>query len=63
MTGYSWVAVISISCYAFLLMTFVASKKKDKVIQTFIALLAIMILWNGGSFGMRMQVWPNVNFW
>ena len=63
MTGYSWVAVISISCYAFLLMTFVASKKKDKVIQTFVALLAIMILWNGGSFGMRMQFWPNVNFW
>ncbi|MBQ8586046.1 MAG: diguanylate cyclase [Butyricicoccus sp.] len=63
MTGYSWVAVISISCYAFLLMTFVASKKKDKVIQTFIALLAIMILWNGGSFGMRMQFWPDVNFW
>jgi len=27
------------------------------------ALLVIMILWNGGSFGMRVQLWPAVNFW
>ena len=26
-------------------------------------LLVVMILWNGGSFGMRMQLWPAVNFW
>lgn len=63
MNGYSWVAVISLFCYLFLLVTFVTSEKSNKVIHTFIALLAIMILWNGGSFGMRMQLWPSVNFW
>ena len=26
-------------------------------------LLGIMILWNGGSCFMRMQLWPSVNFW
>ena len=27
------------------------------------ALLIIMILWAGGSFAMRTQIWPEVNFW
>ena len=26
-------------------------------------LMLIMILWAGGSFAMRMQLWPSVNFW
>ena len=63
MSGYSWVAVISLFCYLFLLLTFLAAKKAKKMFRTFMALLVIMILWNGGSFGMRMQLWPAVNFW
>ena len=63
MSGYSWVAVISLFCYLFLLLTFLAAKKAKKMFRTFMALLVIMILWNGGSFGMRIQLWPAVNFW
>ena len=64
MSGYSWVSVVSIFCYLFLLMTFASSNQKSKkVIRTFIGMLAVMILWNGGSLGMRLQIWPSVNFW
>ena len=63
MSGYSWVAVISIFCYLFLLLTFVTSKKPKKVIKSFMVMLAIMILWNGGSLGMRLELWPNPYFW
>lgn len=63
MNGYSWISVISISCYAFLLLTFVTAKKREKVINSFMLMLAFMLLWNGGSFGMRMQFPPSVNFW
>lgn len=63
MSGYSWVSIISISCYAFLLLTFTTAKKREKVIDSFMLILAFMLLWNGGSFGMRMQFLPSVNFW
>ena len=63
MSGYSWVSVTALFCYLFLLLTFLASKKKEKVIRSFMLLMLIMILWAGGSFAMRMQLWPSVNFW
>ena len=63
MTGYSWISIIALFCYLFLLLTFLAVKKADKVIRTFMLLMVIMILWVGGSFAMRMQLWPSVNFW
>ena len=63
MSGYSWISITALFCYLFLLLTFLASKKKEKVIRSFILLMLIMILWAGGSFAMRMQLWPSVNFW
>ena len=63
MSGYSWISVISLFCYLFLFMTFLAVKKEQKVIYTFMALLVVLILWSGGSFAMRTQLWPSVNFW
>lgn len=39
MSGYSWISVISLFCYLFLFMTFLAVKKEQKVIYTFMALL------------------------
>lgn len=63
MSGYSWISVISLFCYLFLFMTFLAVKKEQKVIYTFMALLVVLILWSGGSFAMRAQLWPSVNFW
>jgi len=63
MSGYSWVSGISIFCYLFLLLSFILSKKKERVIKSFEILLVIMICWTGGSVGMRMQFWPSVNVW
>lgn len=64
MSGYSWVPISSLLCYLFLFITFfVSDKKTEKVIRSFMLLMLIMILWVGGSFAMRMQLWPTVNFW
>jgi len=63
MSGYSWVSVTALLCYLFLLLTFLAYKKKEKVIRSFMLLMLIMIMWAGGSFAMRKQLWPSVNFW
>lgn len=63
MIGYSWVSITALFCYLFLFLTFLAAKKKERVIRSFMGLMLIMILWVGGSFSMRMQLWPSVNFW
>lgn len=63
MSGYSWISGISIFCYLFLLLSLISSKKTEGVIKSFEQLLVIMILWTGGSAGMRLQIWPSVNFW
>ena len=63
MSGYSWISGISIFCYMFLLISFLSSKSKERVIRAFSCLLVIMILWTGGSVGMRLQLWPSVYFW
>ena len=63
MTGYSWISVISLFCYLFLFLTFLAAKKTKRVIHAFMTLLVIMIFWNGGSLCMRLQLWPSVNLW
>ena len=64
MIGYSWVPITALFCYLFLFLTFFTSKQKsEKVIRSFMGLMLIMILWVGGSFSMRMQLWPSVNFW
>lgn len=63
MTGYSWVSIVALLCYLFLLLTFLTSKKTDKVIRSFMLLMAIMICWCGGSFAMRIQLFSVVNLW
>ena len=63
MIGYSWVPITALFCYLFLFLTFLAAKKKERVIRSFMGLMLIMILWVGGSFAMRMQLWPSVDFW
>ena len=63
MSGYSWISGIAILCYTFLLVSFLFSKKKVQVLKSFVTLLVIMILWTGGSLGMRMQLWPSVYLW
>ena len=45
MNGYSWISVISIFCYLFLLLTFMAVKKKERVTRSFMVLLGINTYW------------------
>lgn len=62
MASYSWVSIIALFSYLFLLLAFLAAKKTP-VIRSFILLLSFMILSTGGSFLMRVRFWPSVNFW
>lgn len=63
MTGYSWISITALFCYLFLFLSFLVAPKKERVIRSFMLLMLIMILWVGGSFAMRMQLWPSVNLW
>lgn len=62
MASYSWVSIIALFSYLFLLMAFLVAKK-TKVINAFILLLSCLVLAAGGSFFMRIRFWPSVNFW
>ena len=62
MASYSWVSVTALFSYLFLLLAFMVARK-TKVIHSFMLLLVCMILAAGGSFLMRVQFWPSVNFW
>ena len=62
MYSYASVPIIALFCYSFLLVSFLAARK-NKIINSFIGLLVIMIMWTGGSFFMRMGLWPYEKFW
>ena len=62
MIGYSWVPVFALICYLFLFLTLVATKKSKETVS-FMTLIVIMILWSGGSFAMRIQLWPSPYLW
>ena len=62
-TGYNWVSVVSLFCYLYLLLTFAVNGKSEKVFSKFMLLMAVMIVWVGGSVAMRAELWPSVNFW
>ena len=62
MGDFAYISISALGCYLFLLMAFIASKK-NKIIYAFIIVLASAILWVGGSFLMRIQMWPSIEFW
>lgn len=62
MVNYSLVSVCALFGYLFLFLAF-ASAKKSRVIYSFMLFQLILIFWTGGSFMMRIQFWPSVNFW
>jgi diguanylate cyclase (GGDEF)-like protein/putative nucleotidyltransferase with HDIG domain len=62
MDNYVYIPITALCCYSFLLLSFMAAKK-NKLINSFLLFLAAMILWTGGSFCMRMQLWPDLKFW
>lgn len=63
MSGHRWISVTALACYLLLFLTFLAAKRTKKVINSFMFLLVIMVLWVGGSFAMRSQAWPSVRLW
>lgn len=63
MTGnYITVPIAALICYLFLMAAFMAAKK-TKLINSFLLVLSALILWTGGSFCMRLQLWPYIKFW
>lgn len=56
------VPIVALICYTFLLLAFMAAKK-TKLINSFLIVLGALILWTGGSFCMRMLLWPSIKFW
>ena len=62
MSNFAYVPIISLLCYTFLLLALLAAKK-NHIINAFLVILVVLILWTGGSFCMRMQMWPSIKFW
>lgn len=62
MGDFAYIPIIALLCYTFLLFAFMAAKK-NRIINAFLVILIVLILWTGGSFCMRMQLWPGINFW
>lgn len=56
------IPMMALLCNIFLLCTML-SAKKDASIVTFIGLLTAFIMWAGGAFFMRCQLYPDVTFW
>ena len=62
MSDYTFIPIIALICYLFLLFAFIAAKKNN-LIKSFILILCTSVLWTGGSLFMRMQLWPSMKFW
>jgi diguanylate cyclase (GGDEF) domain/uncharacterized domain HDIG len=60
--NYIAVPIAALICYLFLMLAFMAAKK-TRLINSFLIVLGALILWTGGSFCMRMLMWPSVKFW
>ncbi|MGB4659563.1 MAG: histidine kinase N-terminal 7TM domain-containing protein, partial [Mobilitalea sp.] len=62
MGDFAYISIIALLCYTFLLLAFIAAKKNN-TIKAFLTILVVLILWTGGSFCMRMQIWPSTKVW
>lgn len=56
------VPMIALICNIFLLFTLLTAKK-DSSIRAFMGLLTAFILWTGGAYLMRLQIYPGTGFW
>ncbi|SHJ15487.1 histidine kinase N-terminal 7TM domain-containing diguanylate cyclase/phosphohydrolase [Parasporobacterium paucivorans] len=62
MGSFAFISIIALLCYVFLLLALLAAKK-NTIVNAFLLILAALILWTGGSFCMRMQLWPGLKIW
>ena len=62
MGTYGYISIIAMVCYGFMLLMFLA-EKRNKIVNSFLVVLAGLLLWTGGSAFMRAQLWPHYAFW
>ena len=62
MGTFLYIPISALFAYVFLFMTMLAAKK-DRLINAFLLILGALLFWTGGSFFMRLQLWPSVKFW
>ena len=62
MNSYVFIPAVSLCCYGMLLLAFIAARR-SRINNAFIIVLALSVLWTGGSFCMRMQFWPSEKLW
>ena len=62
MGTFGYISSIALFCYVFMMLIFSAAIK-NKLVNSFLMILAAMIAWTGGSFLMRIQMWPNYILW
>lgn len=62
MYNYSFISLTAFLCYLTLFVAFAAARK-DKIINSFLPVLIACIVWTGGSFAMRGELWPGIDFW
>ena len=58
MGTYGYISIIAMVCYGFMLLMFLAAKR-NKIVNSFLVVLAGLLLWTGGSAFMRAQLWPH----
>lgn len=63
MSGYSIISLFSLFCYLLMFTTFLAARKSQRIVRSFLALLGFMIVWNLGSLFMRTEQYPSPYFW
>lgn len=59
---YGYLSSIAVLCYLFMMMIFV-NTVRDRIVNAFLLILTAMIFWTGGSFLMRLQMWPSYELW
>ncbi len=62
MGTFGYISSIALFFYVFMMLIF-SGAKKNKLVNSFLMILMAMIAWTGGSFFMRIQVWPSYIWW
>lgn len=62
MNSYVFIPAIALGGYGIFLFAFMAARR-TKLNNAFILVLVLSVLWTGGSFCMRMRLWPSEKFW
>lgn len=62
MGSFVYIPIFALLCYIFMGLPLLASKR-NKLINAYLWMLLLLILWSGASFCMRAQLWPSTKFW